>query len=755
MWDNIPQELKLLPQWVCWRLEIKGDKETKVPYSVKGGLADSTKPETWGTYEEAARMAEHNGIGLGFVFSEEDPYTGIDIDDKPHKPATPEEKAVQEKIVEAFDSYTERSPSGRGLHVIIKGVVSGPGRDRGSVGVYSKGRYFTFTGEVVNPAPIKENQELLDKLLSQMPAPTTVTLDNSYEDPDFDASDLHNMALNASNGHKWEKLSRGDWQQDYPSQSEADFAALSILSFYTRDNALVKKLFRMSPLGQRAKAMENDNYLNRALGKIRADQPPLIDLEQFKQALGSQPVKLQAQPVEIPVPSAPSQMVDIEEKSSIPLPPGLVGQLAQYIYSSSVRPVPEVALTAALALTAGVCSRAYNISGTGLNQYLILLAGTGIGKEGASNGIDRLMDAVRPTVPMVNQFMGPGAFASGQALVKVLDEKPCFLSVMGEFGLTLQQLCDPRANPAQIMLKKILLDVYNKSGWYNELKGSAYSDTDKNTKFVRAPNISILGESTPETFFGNLESIHIAEGLVPRFSIVEYTGKRPARNRNAGFAPDPQLVQQLTDLVVTSLTTSNNGHCVNVPMTESATALSDSYDKEVDKIMNSAQADIDRQLYNRAHVKVLKLSALLAVGVNPYNPVVTDDLVEWAIAFTRKEIKVMVDRFHSGEMGNGENRQEAEIRRAMEDFWAMDEVRRANYKVPTKLLSGQIVPFTYLRRRLRQRAAFTNDRRGSARALQEALLDMTRAEILQQVAPVQAKQEFGVSTDLYVQGRAW
>ena len=70
----------------------------------------------------------------------------------------------------------------------------------------------------------------------------------------------------------------------------------------------------------------------------------------------------------------------------VSLPPGLVGEVAQYIYQTAIRPVPEIALGAAIAITAGVCARSYNISGSGLNQYLILLAKTGAGKEGAVTG---------------------------------------------------------------------------------------------------------------------------------------------------------------------------------------------------------------------------------------------------------------------------------------------------------------------------------------------------------------------------------
>ena len=251
------------------------------------------------------------------------------------------------------------------------------------------------------------------------------------------------MASDATNGDKFDELCRGDWPaMGYTSQSEADFALLSMLAFYTQDNEQVRRIFRMTELGKRDKATRNDKYLNYALGKIRANQPAPIDFEALKNNL----------PTPIPQPQ--------EEKPVSPvipgltLPPGLVGEVAQYIYQTTIRPIPEISLAAALAVVAGVCGRSYNISGSGLNQYLVVLAKTGSGKEGAATGIDNLIAAIRPQVPMVDQFLGPAKFASGQGLVRVLDSTPCFVSVLGEFGLTLQSMCDQRAHPSLHALKQ-------------------------------------------------------------------------------------------------------------------------------------------------------------------------------------------------------------------------------------------------------------------------------------------------------------
>lgn len=730
MRENIPLELRALSQWVCAGPD-------KVPLSPRTGqTASVTDPKTWGTFDEAIRTGMPY---VGFVLTDWDPYTIIDLDNKPEKPCTPEQWAVHQRILERFESYTERSASGTGYHIIVRGrVPSGLRRD--NVEVYSTARYMICTGDVVRNAPIADYQHLLDELYREMHRPVKRA---ELEDTESVLSDeeIVEMAMRAANADKYNALCRGEWRElGYASQSEADFALLSIYAFYTPDNEQVRRLFRMSVLGKRDKAQRDDRYLNHSLAKIRAQLPPPIDLSQL-----SVPVASVSTPEPTPPPPPPS----------LKLPPGLVGEITQYFYQTTIRPVPEISLAAAIALVSGIIGRSYNISGTGLNQYLILLAKTGTGKEGAAAGIENLVAAVRPMVPMVDQFIGPSAFASGQALIKVLDEQPCFVSVLGEFGLTLQQLCDPRANAAQVMLKKVLLDLYSKSGWNKILRSSVYSDTTKNTKLIRSPNVTILGESTPETFFEGLDSTHIAEGLIPRFCVIEYTGPRPPRNRNADQPPSPELVKKVAELVTIGLTTMNNGTCANVQIDPAALIILDQFDTKADHMINSANSDVDMQLWNRAHLKALKLAGVIAVGVNPHAPVVTEDIARWCIAFVERDVMSMSTRFQRGEVGVGDHRHEADIRKAVEAYLKMTPEQREQYKTPKSIIDKPIIPFHYLRRRLRLRAAFKNDRRGVARALEESLRDLVNAEILKQIPPQQALNEFGTSSALYVVGPTW
>ncbi len=144
--NNIPEELRSRPQWVAWKLEERDGKFTKVPHIAGGvGKASSTDSSTWRTFEEAVQaLNTGRRDGVGFVFSSGDPYAGIDLD-KCRDPETGDLEEWAAEIVADLGGYTEVSPSGTGVHIIVRGKA--PNKKRGKVEAYSSERYFTMTGE--------------------------------------------------------------------------------------------------------------------------------------------------------------------------------------------------------------------------------------------------------------------------------------------------------------------------------------------------------------------------------------------------------------------------------------------------------------------------------------------------------------------------------------------------------------------------------------------------------------------------------
>jgi putative DNA primase/helicase len=143
--ESIPEELRVRPQWVVWK--AVGERPDKVPYSASTGRkASSTDLLTWATFQEALEAYENGEYdGVGFIFSSADPYTGVDLDDCVDEDGVIPVWALE--IVRYFDSYTELSVTGTGLHIIVRGDV--PNRRKGDVEVYSSKRFFTVTGHVV------------------------------------------------------------------------------------------------------------------------------------------------------------------------------------------------------------------------------------------------------------------------------------------------------------------------------------------------------------------------------------------------------------------------------------------------------------------------------------------------------------------------------------------------------------------------------------------------------------------------------
>lgn len=145
---RVPEELRALPQWVVWRREESRERIAKVPYeAVTGRRASVADAGTWSSFEVAMQaLASGAYDGVGFVFCESDPYTGVDLDHC-RDPETGELERWAQDIVDALGGYVEVSPSETGVHVIVRGDVRNS--KHGRLEVYSKGRFFTMTGEIL------------------------------------------------------------------------------------------------------------------------------------------------------------------------------------------------------------------------------------------------------------------------------------------------------------------------------------------------------------------------------------------------------------------------------------------------------------------------------------------------------------------------------------------------------------------------------------------------------------------------------
>lgn len=757
MFENIPVEMRAFTQFVCWRYEdTDSGYPTKVPYSaITSKHASVNDPHTWCTYEQAVNSQSTGWWqGIGFVLTENDPYVFIDLDQPKNpdrSPLEPKEFDIahnrQRAVYEEFNSYTEYSPSGTGLHIIVKGSVPS-GRKRSSMEIYSSARFMTMTGNVYRQELINERNELANSLWAEMGKGRDAELFYAgLESAICSEDDILKIASTAANGEKFHDLFYlGNWQKyNYPSQSEADFALIDIIAYYSKNRLQTQNIFLKSKLAEREKsrAQYRINYmLNRCFDRLL----PPMDFEglrnQVNEAIEENNKRLALEekvariietgaiaikedkaylnldlPVELP-----------DDRASIySVPSGLVGQIAQYIYSQAPLPVPEIALVAAIGLMSGIVGKSYNISNTGLNQYTLLLSPTGSGKEAMASGISKLMREVKKKVPASNEFIGPAEISSPQALTKHLGDNPCFVSIVGEFGLALKQMSAFNASPAQLGLRRMLLDVFNKSGEGDQLQSIIYSDKDKNTKVINAPAFSIIGESTPERFYEVLSEDMISEGLLPRFNIIENLSPPAEFNEGSALAfPSEDLIRQLSTLCRISLGLTHSRQVVHIRYTDDGKKTLTQFRKFAYEHVKAATSDSRKQLWNRAHIKALKLAATVAIGNNFFEPTIDEETAKWAIRIISHGIASLQKKFESGEVGSHseENQQLSvvisKIRQFIVSPWS-NVAKIVGVESFEQLHKQKIIPYSFIQHACASMGVFKNDKMGSTFAMKRCL----------------------------------
>lgn len=242
---NFPPELIALQQWVVWELEQRGESTTKVPYQANGIKAGSTNSATWSDFEKitTAYLKSSSFSGIGFVFTNEDPYVGIDLD-KCRDPVSGVIEPWAVDVLARIDTYTELSPSGTGFHLLGKGKLPHSGRKKKQVEMYESGRYFTVTGDHYGQSPNNTadiqacmtalHSEFFDlrgkKSKKKLAAPTLPTVSTNKSSQALDHAVV--AAILASNdAHHFGEFQVGNWSGlGYPSQSEGDLALTGMLA---------------------------------------------------------------------------------------------------------------------------------------------------------------------------------------------------------------------------------------------------------------------------------------------------------------------------------------------------------------------------------------------------------------------------------------------------------------------------------------------------------------------------------------------
>lgn len=261
----VPLELKSLRRWVCYNVEtIEDGKTTKRPYNpLNGKLAKVNDQLTWNTFNIAINGCVKYGFdGLGFILG--NGIFGIDLDNHPDEngevKSNEEFNELANEFINALDSYSEYSQSGKGIHIICQGKLPEGARRKGSVEMYDTGRFFAFTGNPIHNVPINNREQEIIPLWEKY-----VKTENNFSSNlstqsryipfgavklEMSDEDIINAALHSKNGSDFYRYYHdGDLSYNNNDASKADLSFCNMLAFWCdKDEAQMDRIFRNSAL---------------------------------------------------------------------------------------------------------------------------------------------------------------------------------------------------------------------------------------------------------------------------------------------------------------------------------------------------------------------------------------------------------------------------------------------------------------------------------------------------------------------------
>lgn len=768
--DNIPAELRELPQWVCFDVE----EDRKVPY-IPGtdSNAASNRPRDWRSFGMAlADVRSGKRQHIGFCFASSDPYVFIDLDDPSDE--------TQRMISERLGGYQQRSVGGNGIHIIVRGSFEGPGKHpkEPHAGIFQECRFCVMTGDVLEgketiTAPEQEDIDHIYRWLSKGSS-VRHTSQGELVEYETEIPDQTVYQIGCGRFDKYYDLANGDWEKyaEYGGDhSTADHAFIAMLCDLTESNAQVRWLFEHSGMWNDARAAKKQahgsvsNYVDRTIRKIRGKQ----DIE--RRLVAAHPIDFSPPepafvpaptPVPPPVPKKPpvpprplppkagpsrgdSSLIDT-------LPPGIIREVAEYSYRTSYYPLQEASLSVAVMLMSGLCGRGYMTpSKQGLNLWWILVGGTSCGKDEYQNGLKRIIHILAKNNKNIRNIFG-GEIVSGPGLETVFQESPRYISYIPEFGDTFRSLANPTAPEYIQTLKRGLLNSFNSAGAGGSSEGRRKASGSDDRTYVERPCLCMAGEATPESLYGGMSLRELATGFLQRFILIDVDDASWSvdANKNHAAAPPDTLLARLDRLALMMDSCDQQGRHKNVVADETAGPMLLHYMKgKRQTIMDTPHGLAVKEVINRAGLKALRLASLLAVSADIDMPVIREPHARWAIDFIERSDRKLLDRFSTGEVGTGQTKQEAEVMKAIGAILSSPGQVRRKWGYTKELAeSNNCLLYQTVKERVVNHPAFANDKNGAVTAFDRCVSNLEIAGKLTKLRKEFAADRFKILNGL-------
>jgi hypothetical protein len=609
-YDRVPQELRDVRQWHCWRMgKNKDGEDVKYPMQVNGTSAKSNDASTWTDFETAESASQFYS---GLAFEITDPWTGVDLDD------CIDEQGIKPWCVEIlfrFDGigFAEVSPSGTGIKILTRGRKPAGSRSQhrfaeGQIECYDNRRFWTVTGDLYNGQDeIGDGQQAIDWLCEKF---------LSKEKKPIEAPVC--PVVPRAGGSTLEKRAQS-YLQSVPQATEggrnqAAFSLAGHLRSFEHDGETLSEIQILDicrEWNSRNTKPLADDELQRAISSSGRNGTP-------REIKHNRPMEAFHSEVDLSGILGQERGDDFDDEQfcagAVP-ESGLLREVFDYYCHTSHRTSYVMGLAVAVSLCETISGRRI-ASHTDMrtNDYNVIIAPTASGKEACETAITKILQAAG-TVCMI-----PPDVQSGNGLMKAIHSCPCGIWCCDEFGKVLESILDKKSNNGHAkQIGTHLLRLYSKSaGLYG---GAAHADGIRNQ--VDQPHLVLLGLTTGQ-MFETIDSRQVQDGLFGRLAFWPVQN-RPKRKTARAIPVPGRLAETVRQWMQWEPVSGNLGipAAEIVEMTDEAINRWDHHADAIDERMEH-ESESRAAIWGRVAGRAMKLAMVHRASRLDTDPSTTD-----------------------------------------------------------------------------------------------------------------------------------
>lgn len=337
-----------------------------------------------------------------------------------------------------------------------------------------------------------------------------------------------------------------------------------------------------------------------------------------------------------------------KSKYEIENPHGAIGLIADYYNATSGNEQRGFAIQTALAIGSLVCSRNFRTDEDNFSSiYLLNVGKTATGKEHAKTIIERVLDAGG----LQNKVIGDGFTSAGGVMTELL-RKPRSISIIDEFGMYLEAANNKGSSHQKEANSYLMQSITRPQGIMRAKNYSGMANKGKeeiNDRYVCNPALTLLGITTPSTFFDNINDKDIHSGFLNRF-IISISNARPAVRKRVEQIPVPdpivswiRAINKRAEKAGAIEVPVESPSFITIKISDPAHKIQRAFEQEM---VNEMEALSDRGLEGlagRTNEMAMRLSLIIALGRDPNTEIIGDIDMLWATNYMRNAYKQMYD----------------------------------------------------------------------------------------------------------------